>query len=143
MALALLWTSTLVYAGVAVVRSQLVTVEIEERGPDGISLYIPLPAALVDAGLAIAPGVMPPDALADARQEIGEWGPFLEELAHLLTTLPDATLVTVDDGDERVLVAKRGRNLIVDVDSPDARVRVSVPVRTVERAVAWVAPHSI
>lgn len=109
------------------------TVRVHEKS-EGFSLYIPVPAVLLNAGLSAAAAggafadiePLPPEA----AQYVGVARAMLEELIDG----PDATLVEVRDGREHVIVAKRRGRFIVQVRSPDADVDVSVPARLALRA---------
>lgn len=106
----------------------LVTVRVHEKS-EGFRLYIPVPALVVDAGLrsAVAAGGL--HEMERLPEEARQWMPMARAAVEALVEAPDATLVEVEDGEEHVLVAKRGGRLIVEVRSPDADVDVAVPAR--------------
>jgi hypothetical protein len=59
--------------------------------------------------------------------------------ARELERLPDFVLVEVESPRERVKVQKRGDYLVIDVDSDDETVHLSVPIRTVHDTLAGLA----
>jgi len=117
----------------AVAATGTVTVSVHERGDDGVHLYIPVPALLIDLAVFAAPRLMPGDALAEARAEIAPFRQGLEALAGELERCPSGVLVEVRTPTEHVRVTKSWRSFEVAVDSDDANVRVSVPVRLASR----------
>ena len=119
----------------AVRRVEVVRVAVTEHGRDPVSFDVSVPGALLHAGLAVAPAVMPEDARSEVRAQLGEWGPLAAALADDLAGRPDFTLVEVDDRGEHVEVVKRGRHLVVRVRSADADVDVQVPLSLVASAV--------
>ena len=110
-----------------------VTVSVHERGPDGVRLYIPVPALLLDAAVAFAPMVIPEEDLQEARREIAPYREAIEALAQQLEDMPAGVLVDVHSGDEHVRITKSWRSFEVEVDSPDTDVHVSVPSRMLSR----------
>jgi hypothetical protein len=54
--------------------------------------------------------------------------PVARTVAQNLEQAPDTVLVEVMSPRERVSVVKRGSALVIDVDSPEESVRVSVPL---------------
>lgn len=121
----------------------LVTVDVTTESDSGRTrILLPVPAVLVDAGLTLAGataphlGAGPGGGLVPAewRDEAASWEPCIKELARRLEELPAGTYVDVRGLDESVLVAKRGRRFVVEVDTSDTRVRVRVPARLVRRA---------
>jgi hypothetical protein len=136
MAVMLLGSGLLLAGTVAV--NGLVTVQVDESGPDGTDVYIPVPAGLLYAGLALVP-MFAGDELDEMRQEIGEWGPFLTAAAEAFEDCPDAVLVDVQDGDETVRIVKRGRALDVFVDGHDGKVHITVPAALFRHVVKAVA----
>jgi hypothetical protein len=87
-----------------------------------------VPAAVVAAGVALAPAFDgDPWAKLPGDLEARRWAPAAAELARHLEDAPDATLVEVVQGTERVRVEKRGDALRVLVRSADADVDVTLP----------------
>ena len=71
--------------------------------------------------------------------KLSEWGPPVLAMLEALEDVPNGTtFVSVQDGEEHVVVSKSGGKFRVEVDSPDLTVRVSVPVRSVRRTVAQI-----
>lgn len=133
-AIALIVLMTPIFAlATAVATTGTVTVSVHERGPDGVRLYIPVPALLLDAAVALAPLVIPAEELADVRREIAPYRDALEAFAKELEDMPPGVLVDVRDHGEHVRVTKTWRSFQVDVDSPDTDVHVTVPARMVSR----------
>jgi hypothetical protein len=117
----------------------LVTVQIEEAGPEGVRLLVPVPAALLDLGLAVATLAVPGDELRQLRAEAAPFQPVLAAIARGIEECPDATLVEVVTDRESVRVTKRGNTLVIDVDAEDAEVRVALPARTLTRVARFLA----
>lgn len=120
--------------GVAVQQAGIVYVRVEDK-TDGVTLRIPVPLALADIALSF----IPPDELREARRELRELEPLIKAVFQNLDDLEDATFVEVHSSTERVLVYKDGDDLIVDVESPDERVYVEIPIQGLERICSSVA----
>ena len=121
--------------GATVAATGTVTVRVAEHGPDGVNLWIPVPALLVDVAVMAVPLVMPDDALADARRELAPYRHQIRALAEALEEVPSGSvLVDVRDGNEHVRITKDWRNFEVTVESPDTDVQVSVPARLLSRS---------
>ncbi len=117
----------------AVAATGTISVSIHERGEDGVHLYIPVPALLIDLAVMAAPLVVPADALAEARAEIEPFRDGLEAIAEELESCPSGVLVDVRTPDEHIRVTRGWRSFEVEVDSEDADVKISVPARLVGR----------
>jgi len=109
------------------------TVHIEER-ESGTRLFIPVPAAVLDAASA-APAFLPHEDLLEIQAELGEWGPVARAMMEALEDAPDFTLVEVQDGDTYVKIRKEGGTFRVIVDDEDVTVKISMPVRTLSRSI--------
>lgn len=138
--LVLVLGSGFIVAG-TVVTSGLVTVSVHESGPDGLDLYIPVPAGLVEAALSMAPVVldMVGDHHADrelerVREQLDELMPAINATLDELDDMPSATLVEVDGEHEYVRVRKVRGAIEVQVLEDDTRILISVPT-SVFRAV--------
>jgi hypothetical protein len=126
--------SSLLFAA-ALARDGLVTVRIEERHED-VTIHLPLPGVVLEAGAAMAPWVMGRDDMAEVRQQIGAWGPLVLAVMTGLEEMPDATLVEVVDGGDHVRITKRGGEIQVLVDdTDDTHVEVTVPARALRHCV--------
>lgn len=109
----------------------LATVRVHEK-QEGFTLFLPVPAGLVDLGVRTAASSCDLGAeLGEARVELERWGPLVEASLAALDDAPDTTLVAVDTPRESVRIEKRGRKLHVSVRSPEADVDVAVPLTLV------------
>ncbi len=132
-AIALIVLLTPVFAfATAVAATGTVTVSVHEQ-QDGLRLYLPVPALLIDLAVFAAPRLMPEEALAEARAEIAPFRQELEILARELENSPSGVLVEFQSPTEHVRVTKGWRSFEVEVDSPDTDVRVKVPARLASR----------
>jgi len=118
----------LVSAGViALFQGGIATVYVQTSD---LTLFIPVPMAAAELALQFAPE----EEMQQVRQELAPHKELILAAFKELRNCPDAVFVEVRSQDENVLVAKKGSDLIVDVDSPDeAQVHVVVPLRSVER----------
>jgi hypothetical protein len=99
-----------------------------------LDLTVPVPVRIVDIGLDVAGLAMPAaDRRALAAELPADLRLDLGELARELGRSTDGTLVDVRTPEESVIVRKDGGRMRVEVDAPDARVRVSMPTRGLER----------
>lgn len=123
--LGLLGVSVLAGTGV-VYQYGAVTVYVEEKKPGGDRVRLWVPGVLAPVALKLVPAEelrLPPEA----RQ----WMPALRAASEELAHVEDFTLVEVREPGERVTIVKRHGALIIDVESADETVHVSVPLRVV------------
>lgn len=130
--------SGLLLAGTVAVGG-LVTVKVEEQRADGTSLYIPVPAAFLDLGLALVPDHELAEVQADLRRDLGDWGPAFAASLDAFADCPDGLLLEAQDGAETVRIEKRGRSFLVHVNDGQTEVRVSVPARFLGRMARMIA----
>jgi len=114
-------------SGLLLAATGVATVRVHEKQGDGVRLYVPVPALLLHAGIAVVPLAMPARDRARMRAEIGDRGPALAALLAELERCPDAVLVDVQEHGESVQVVKEGRTLAVHVRNTDTDVDVSLP----------------
>lgn len=140
-ALAVAFAVTFVGTGVAlaatVMSTGVVTVSVQEEGPEGHRMFVPVPALALDLGLAIAALAIPAEELERVREEARPFAPALGQIARELERCPDATLVEMVSDRESVRVVKRGAGFVIDVDSPDGQVRVALPARSLTKVAAF------
>ncbi len=118
-------------AGAAFISAGTVYVSVQEKGSDGFSISIPIPVNLASTALSF----IPEDALEEIRAEIGPWMPVVEVVLAELARCPDGPLVEVENAHETVTIVKRGGKLVIDVDTRDETVHLSVPIRGVQKLV--------
>ena len=102
---------------------------------NGKHLFVPVPVGLVNVGLNIIPGEM----LRQVRNDLGPHRKILQSFANELENLPDTDFVEVQSKRERVLISKIGRNMIIDVQTPEESVYVRFPIRATGNIVAKLA----
>lgn len=132
-ALLILFTPIFVL-GATVAATGTIMVEVHEHQDDGVNLFVPVPALLVDLAVMAAPHVIPAEELDDLRREIAPWRDAIESLAEELEDCPDTVLVEVKSRNENVRITKKNRSFHINVDSPDADINVKVPARLLSRA---------
>jgi hypothetical protein len=113
-------------------RAGSVRVAVHDSGPQGVDLDLSVPAALVNAAIALCP--LPVDLTTD--EHVRHMLPVLLDASEHLASMPDAVIVDVDDQGDRVRIAKAGNDLVIRVISSGGRVEISVPIESVRRLVA-------
>jgi hypothetical protein len=104
----------------------------------GKRVFVPVPVGLMNLGLNMIPGEM----LSQVRNDLGPHKKVVQSLAKELENIPDTDFVEVQGKDEHILVSKSGGNLIIDVQTPDETVYVSVPIRSTGNIVSKLASMS-
>lgn len=122
---------TLVLAGAYTFREGLIRVDVDESRAGGAHVHVWVPAALVPMAMHL----VPKGDLCDAAQHAHEMLPAIRVFAKELGKLPDVDLIEITDGEEHAQFRTRSGKLQVDVDSPDERVHLRVPLRTLEDVV--------
>ncbi|HET7291049.1 MAG TPA: hypothetical protein VFM88_01365 [Vicinamibacteria bacterium] len=118
-------------AGLASMDYVVVDVKADRAAP---RIVVPVPLLAAEAALSFVPQR---ELRVDMGRDAERLMPVARELAAELRRMPDAELVTVEDGDETVRVSKRGDLLEVRVRSGSGeQVDVNVPLECLERALA-------
>jgi hypothetical protein len=120
--------------GAVLAWSGVATVQVVEKGKAGIS--VPVPMAVVEAAAISGDLLFDIEDQIKAEVELGEWGPFVNEVLGALDDCPDMVLVEVIDGSDQVRVQKNGGSLVIEVHDSDIDLKVSVPTRSIRRTVA-------
>lgn len=123
----------------SVVTTGLVTVRVNESGPDGAHLYIPVPAVLVHAGMAVLPALIEDDVWEDVRTDLGEWAPVAAEALRAVEDAPDAVLVDIENERESVRIEKNGRKLEIRVREGRDSFEISLPASLLGRVAREIA----
>ena len=123
----------------SVVQTGLVTVKVNESGPDGTHLYLPVPAILVHAGLTVLPALVEEDVWEEVRTDLGEWAPVAAEALRAVEDAPDAVLVEIENEREHVRIEKDGRSLEIRVRDGKDNFEISVPASLLGRVAREIA----
>lgn len=108
----------------AVAGTGVVVVDVEELGPGGHRIVVPLPLLAIRTVAAFIPS-------QDSHLDLGEAGEHLGVARAALQALadaPDGELVRVEEPAEQVLIVKQGGLLRVTVHGKGEDVVVSVPI---------------
>jgi hypothetical protein len=129
--LALFWkTAALVVASLAALGALVVAgtgviwVSFQEKQPGGTHLRLAVPAILVPVGLSLVPRHVWREQIAPAQP----WIPVVKSAADELRKCPDGTFVQVRSRSEYVNIAKRGGQMVIDVDDDGDATHVSFPI---------------
>ena len=123
----------------SIAHSGMVTVKVDEGGPDGTRLYIPVPAILVHAGMSLMPMQVEEDVWEDVRTDLGEWAPVAAEVLRAVEDAPDAVLVDIENDRESVRIEKDGRTLEIQVRDGNDSFEISVPASLLGRVAREIA----
>ena len=119
-----------------VVSGGIATVSVDTNGAD---FSIPVPMRILDLGLGVAGMTMPATELqatqAELQTHLREYRPVLEEIANQLHHFPEGELVRVVTENELVVVRHTRGKFRVEVVTPDAHIKVTVPRRAMSRLV--------
>ncbi len=116
---------TVVAAGAVAFSEGAVSVRVLEKKRDGH--HIRLPAMVVPLGMRLVPN----EKLEQASAEMRPWLPAIKLATQELAKYPDGPFVEVRSPREQVTITKQGGALVIDVDSNEETVHVSVPLRMV------------
>jgi hypothetical protein len=129
-AVPLVAVATVAGTGVAVV-------DVKESGPDGHHIVVPVPLLLAQAVTVFTPPVRM-DVRGEDRRRLEQFLPVAQDVLKALAEAPDGELVSVDDGEDHVRIAKVGDTLRILVDEPGTHVSVNVPLDVAREALQQV-----
>jgi hypothetical protein len=102
----------------------VVVVDVQERGPAGHHIVVPVPLVLAQVAATFAPHGKDRIELGEAQRYL----PMAEEMVQALRDAPDGELVRVEERDQKVRIAKVGANLEIKVTQGENREDVSVTI---------------
>src|SRR5213594_4100201 len=92
-----------VFAAIAAVYSAgTIGVQVRGKRAGGVDLDVPVPVALLDAGV----GFIPEEQRREIVRELGPWRPAIRKLLEEMTHCPDGPFVQVDAADGKVTIVK-------------------------------------
>jgi hypothetical protein len=102
----------------------VVVVDVQEKGPGGHHLIVPVPLVLAQAAAGFVPEEKTHVDLGEAQRYL----PVAEEMVRALGECPDGELVRVEERDQKVRIAKVGTTLVIHVTEETKGEDVSVTV---------------
>jgi len=123
----------------SIVHTGLVTVKVHESGPDGRNIFVPVPAVLFHAGMAVLPALIEEDVWEDIRTDLGEWAPVAAEALRAVEDAPNAVLVEIENDREHIRIEKDGRTLEIRVRDGKDSFEVSLPASLLGRVAREIA----
>jgi hypothetical protein len=103
-----------------------IRVVLDGKGSSRESFHIRIPAGLV---LPLA-RLVPAHHLVQVSDEARHLLPAIAGACRELERMPDAVLVSVESPEERVIIAKRAKELVILADTEEDKVSVAVPLKT-------------
>jgi hypothetical protein len=106
-------------------------VDVHEKYPGGDMVHLEVPGVLIPMTMMCVPDHAFVDCDID-DEEMRYAGPVLRAITKELRHMPDTEIVYVETVDETISIVKRGKNLYIDVDTPQEEVHVTIPVKLME-----------
>jgi len=119
--------STVVFATVYTFREGVIRVDVDELRDGGSHVHFWAPAAAVPMAMHF----VPKHHLREASAHANECLPLVQALTAEMRKYPDTTFVEVEDGEEHVKISTIGRKIQIDVDGPEEKVHIAVPLSTI------------
>ena len=117
-------SGALVVAGAYTFHEGVIRVDVDEFRPGGSHVHLWVPAATVPMAMHF----VPKHPLCDAAQPAQEFLPVAHALFKELKKFPDTEFVEVNDDEQHVRIRTHGEKLQIDVDAPDEKVHLLVPL---------------
>ena len=128
--LALGFGSTVLLAGAYTFREGTIRVDVDEFRENGSHVHFWVPAAAVPMALHLAPrSKMHMD---HGMREAREWMPTVRTLLKEMEKYPNVEFVDVQENEQHVRISTHNGKLLIDVDQPDEKVHLAVPLSTIE-----------
>jgi len=118
----------LVAVGAYTFHEGVIRVDVDEFRAGGSHVHLWVPAAAVPMTMHF----VPKHHLCDAARDAREFLPLAHALFKELRNFPDAEFVDVKDDEQHVQIRTREGKLQIDVDDPNEKVHVLVPLSTVD-----------
>jgi len=124
--------SLVAVAGIVIQQTGVLIVDVKSK--DG-RVFLPIPLLLVNTALNFAPVA----DQVDLPDELDTHSDLIQAAANEVLHCPDGPFVEVNSPDEKVLIAKKGANIVVDVMSQDEKVYVQIPIKATGKVFAKLA----
>jgi hypothetical protein len=124
-------SGALVAAGAYTFHEGVIRVDVDEFRGGGSHVHLWVPAAVVPMAMHF----VPKHHLCDAANRARDFLPVAHALFKELKNFPDAEFVEVKDDEQHVQIRTHEGKLQIDVDAPDEKVHLLVPLSTVDDVV--------
>ena len=132
--LALGFGSTILLAGAYTFREGTIRVDVDEIREGGSHVHFWVPAAAIPMALHLVPkGRLEHE---HGMREMREWMPTMRTFLKEMQKYPNAEFVDVQDNEQHVHIGTHNGKLQIDVDQPDEKVHLMVPLSTIEDVTA-------
>lgn len=121
----------LVAMGAYTFHEGVIRVDVDEFRAGGSHVHLWVPAAMVPMTMHF----VPKHHLCHAASQAREFLPVAHALFRELKNFPDAEFVEVQDGEQHARIRTHEGKLQIDVDDPDEKVHVLVPLSAVDDVV--------
>jgi hypothetical protein len=124
-------SGALLAAGAYTFHEGVIRVDVDEFRGGGSHVHLWVPAAVVPMAMHF----VPKHHLCDAANRARDFLPVAHALFKELKNFPDAEFVEVKDDEQHVQIRTHEGKLQIDVDAPDEKVHLLVPLSTVDDVV--------
>jgi hypothetical protein len=121
-------TGTLFVAGAYTFHEGVIRIDVDEHRAGGSHAHMWVPAAAVPMAMHL----VPQKHLREAAEHSREALPIAHAILKELKKYPDVDLVEVVDDEQHVQIRTRNGKLQIDVEGPDERVHLLVPLSTLD-----------
>jgi invasion protein IalB len=119
-------------AGIVIQKTGVMIVDVQSK--DG-RIFLPIPMLLLNTAVSFASMT----GHVNIPDELNTHSDVVQAAADELMRCPDGPFVEVITPREKVLVSKKGANIIVDVKSEDEKVYVQIPIQATGKVFAKLA----
>lgn len=114
--------------GAVVLKDGMVIVDVKDR-TDNSRVFVPVPLSFVNLGLKMLPN----RKLHEANAKLEGCEQYIQAASDQLMQLPDVKFVEVRTPREKFDLQKQGNHLVMDLDTEDQQVHISIPIRGMKK----------
>jgi len=133
-AAAILSVGMVTMLGVAIHHAGFIVIDVHDKA-NGKRVFAPVPMLFVNLAL----DVVPEQRLARLSSRLKDKDEWVAAVTRELIECPDGTFVEIESREDQVSVAKKGGNILIDVNSRKEEVHLRFPIRSTAKAVARIA----
>lgn len=127
-------SGALVAMGAYTFHEGVIRMDVDEFRAGGSHVHLWVPAAMVPMAMHF----VPKHHLCEAASQAREFLPVAHAFFKELRKFPDAELMDIKDGDQHAQIRTHDGKLQIDVDDPDEKVHLLVPLSTVDDVVGQI-----